>query len=234
MKRRRPRRAFLSPPARKRRRITAVIFLCCLIVSVFCICDISFRHKLNLYAQGWMNQAATEAINQAITDTLRESDGKYDHLVTLDQRGDGSVVALTTDMARVNQLKAAIVLSIGKKVEAWLSTQPVKIPLGTLIGSTIFAGKGPDVPFNISSVGSAKANFASAFTSAGINQSRHQLLVEATINISVVSPGNRFSYEISDRFVIADTVLVGNVPESYTYIDDTRNNLIDKINDYTK
>jgi len=234
MKIRRLRRAFLTPPARRRRRVTAVILSFCVIVGMFCMFDIAFRGALNRFARGRMNQSATQAINQAIAETLRESEGKYDHLVTLEQRGDGTVMALTTDMARVNQLKAAIVLAIGNQIEAWLSTQPVTIPLGTLIGSTLFAGKGPEIPLRFSSVGSAKASFASAFTSAGINQSRHQLLVETTVSISLISPGYNFDYEISDRVAIADTVLLGNVPESYTYIDDTRSSTLEKINDYTR
>lgn len=80
-------------------------------------------------------------------------------------------------------------------------------------------GVGRDVPVHLIPLGSANANFVSVFTNAGINQTRHQILIETGVELSVLAPGSESTVNVTSQISIAETVLIGNVPNSYTYID---------------
>ena len=81
-------------------------------------------------------------------------------------------------------------------------------------------------------MGSVNASFASEFTSAGINQTRHRILINTSVYISVMLPTGSAGTEVISEAVIAETVIVGDVPDSYTNIEDNESELLDKINNY--
>ena len=78
-----------------------------------------------------------------------------------------------------------------------------------------------------------QADFISAFTDAGINQTRHQIILEVTAEMRILTGLGGVDTEVTNQLVVSDTVIVGHVPEQYTYIDDTEQSLLGKINDYT-
>ena len=66
-------------------------------------------------------------------------------------------------------------------------------------------------------VGSAEANFRNEFTSAGINQTKHRILLDVDVYVSILLPGFYTSTKVSSEVAVAETVIVGSVPETYTY-----------------
>ena len=98
-----------------------------------------------------------------------------------------------------------------------MSTTTLSIPIGTLTGSSLLAGRGPTVKVKMQSVGSTTASFRNTFSSAGINQTRHQILLDVTVSVSILLPGFRTSTKVSNEISVAETVIVGSVPENYTY-----------------
>ena len=69
------------------------------------------------------------------------------------------------------------------------------------------------------SVGSTTASFRNTFSAAGINQTRHQILLDVHVNVSILLPGFRTSTKVSNEISVAETVIVGSVPENYTYFN---------------
>lgn len=64
-------------------------------------------------------------------------------------------------------------------------------------------------------VGSAHAVFQSQFSDAGINQTRHQILLEVTVSVDILLPGGDLPAEISAQVPVAETIIVGSVPDTY-------------------
>ena len=79
-------------------------------------------------------------------------------------------------------------------------------------------------------LGSANADFVSVFTNAGINQTRHQVVIEAEVELSVLAPGSETTLTVGSQISVAETVLIGNVPDSYTYLDTQGENLLQDYN----
>ena len=106
-----------------------------------------------------------------------------------------------------------------------------KVIIGTLTGSPLLAGRGPCLHVRMQSVGTATARFDNQFSSSGINQTRHQIIMDVDVRVSVLLPGCVTSVPVSQSFSVAETVLVGAVPENYTYFS-AREDLTSTAEDY--
>lgn len=184
------------------------------------------------YAVNQAQYTATSAINAAMMDKIYENRADYEGLVSLERDEGSHVTALRTDVITMNRIKAVMVNEVYEAVNT-LESRVIEVPLGSVFAPAYFAGQGPRVQVGMAGLGFAKAEFISAFTAAGINQTRHNILLEVTAEVRVLLPllGHQ-DVTITSRYPVTDTVLVGTVPEHYTYIDDTEQTLLGKINDY--
>lgn len=213
----------------KRRLVLALFFMAALSVSV----TLGLASPIiSEYAVNQAQYTATNAINTAMMKEISQNRTAYQALVTLDRDENSRLTALRTDVITMNGMKTAAVDEIYETVNTLESTT-IEIPLGSIFAPAYFAGRGPHICVGMAGLGFAKAEFISAFTSAGINQTRHNILLETTAEIRVLLPLLRHrDVTITTRYPVTDTVLVGTVPEHYTYIDDTEQSLLGKINDY--
>lgn len=190
------------------------------------------RPMIMEYSVNLVQNVVIQAINQAVNEKISAEKAEYQNLVQLERDGTNHVTALSTDVIKMNSMKTGIVSFVYNRISQ-LEKDMIQIPLGNIVDEDLLAGIGPDIKVGMSGLGTVQADFISAFTAAGINQTRHSILLEVTANITVLSPGGNKTVEITSRFPITDTVIVGTVPETYTYIDDTQSTLLGKINDYT-
>lgn len=202
------------------------------ILFVFSVFVFKMRPMIMEYAVNLVQYTTTQAINKAVNEKIYENRANYQNLVQLQRDNDSHVTALTTDMITINNMKTEILNCVYDCLNS-LEKSKLEIPLGNVIDEDFFAGMGPNLYIGMAGLGSAKAEFISAFTAAGINQTRHSMILEVTVKTKVLSPAGNREVTVVSRFNITDTVIVGTVPETYTYIDDTENSLLGKINDYT-
>ena len=121
-------------------------------------------------------------------------------------------------MAEFNRLQSAITQDILDRL-GQVSEMDLTIPLGTLTGSALLVGRGPSLSVRMQSLGSCSAHFENQFDQAGINQTTHRILLCVDVSMSILLPGFRTSTQVSNAFSVAETVIVGDVPGSYTYFD---------------
>lgn len=186
------------------------------------------------YAVNQAQYTATAAINTAMMEKIYQNRSEYEGLVTLERDEGAHVTALRTDVITMNSIKAVMVTELYETVNT-LESRKIEIPIGSIFAPAYFAGRGPRLTVGMAGLGYAKAEFISAFTQAGINQTRHNILLEVTAEVRVILPllGHR-DVTVTSRYPVTDTVIVGTVPEDYTYIDDTEQSLLGKINDYAE
>ncbi len=164
----------------------------------------------------------TTAVNHAIAERMSEGELTYHKLVSVEKDSTGEVSAIVTNMSYINQLQAklsnSIITEVSKK-----ETAELYIPSGNLIGGVLFSGRGPGIPVKIVSVGAVSTNFRNVFESTGINQTLHQIVLDVLVTVSILLPGNTVSAEVEASVTVAETVLVGDVPESYMYFEGSEN-----------
>ena len=168
---------------------------------------------------------ATQAINQAISQELEENGEEYQDLVRFEKDQFGQILAVQTDVVKVNTMKSRMIARVSQKLND-AAAAVIRIPLGNATGMDLLYGRGPKIPLRMIPLGSANADFVSVFTNAGINQTRHQVVIEAEVELNVLAPGSETTLTVSSQISVAETVLIGNVPDSYTYLDTQGENLL--------
>lgn len=156
----------------------------------------------------------TAAIDQAVAD---QAIG-YTDLITLERSESGDIVALTSNMAQANVLRAQL-LDTALTALTGLENMEMEIPLGTIFDWDLLSGVGPDVKVRVLYTGTASAEFENAFSAAGINQTCHQIFFHVSADVSVLLPGRQYHTTVSTRVCVAETIIVGKVPETYLQLN---------------
>ena len=117
-------------------------------------------------------------------------------------------------MSEINRLKTAILNMINDEILA-MDTSSLGVPLGSLFLPEFFSGKGPSIAVEIISIRNSDASFGSDFREAGINQTMHQLSMEVLVDVSVLVLGETESFAVASQVVVAETIIVGDVPDTY-------------------
>ncbi len=138
-------------------------------------------------------------------------------LVTFEKDENGRITALKTESGAVNRLKARLSLAAIEALGT-LRDCGIELPLGTLLGSELTAGKGPLVHLHVQPIGAVEADVKNSMESAGINQSLHRLYLTLRVEMVVICAGMRRDTCIETELCVAETVIVGNVPGYYANI----------------
>ena len=206
-RRKRSRRSRLSARGRV---IAAVAVLVLLIAFV----DMRLRPIVETVAANNARGTATLVINDTVTRLLAREDVTYHDLVRIEKDTDGGITAIETDISKVNSLKSEISAEVMKAMSE-LNTQQLVIPVGTLFGGELFTGRGPKLPLKLMISNSVLSEFKNNFDEAGINQTRHEIMLELTADIYVVLPGYKTSAQVKTNISVAETIIVGKVPNTY-------------------
>ena len=162
--------------------------------------------------------AVTLAINRVLGDMLERGELEYDDLIRLEKDENGAVTAAYANMGRITRLRAEIAGAVAAEVMSRDRVE-LRLPLGNLMGIALLSGSGPGLPLRILAVERIQADLSSRFTEAGINQTLHQIRVELQVSVRVLVPGGFTSGTVSARLPVAETLIVGRVPDSYTYFE---------------
>ena len=174
-------------------------------------------------------------VNRIVSEAVKESisSGKisYDRLTAFEKDGDGRITAVYSNMAAFNQLQAEILDLVLARIEQ-VSARELSIPVGSLTGSPLLAGRGPRIRVRMESIGSSSAEFRNQFETGGINQTRHQIILEVNVSVSILLPGFTTATTVYNAVTVAETVIVGSVPESYTYFHTTDSDYVEDAKDH--
>ena len=166
--------------------------------------------------------AVTLTINRVLSTMLLSGELDYSDLVRLEKDENGFVTAIYANMGRINLLRSEIAGEVLRQIMDKDKAE-LRLPLGNILGGILFSGRGPGLPVRILSVERVKADLSSRFTSAGINQTLHQIRVELQVTVRVLVPGGLTTGSVAVRIPVAETLLLGRVPDSYTYFEGSEN-----------
>ena len=191
----------------------ACIVAVLLLVVAFVTIDTRLRPLVQSYGYMAARRSAMLAVHSGVEQVLAEDGVGYTDLVTVSRDVDGRVLSAEANVAAINRLKAAATNAVMAELSA-RAEQTAKIPLGSLIGGSFFTGRGPFVSVNIHSSGAVISQLSSEFSDAGINQTNHRISLDMTIMMTAALPMERVSIEMTTSFLVCETVLVGDVPQT--------------------
>lgn len=197
-----------------RKIIIRLMILCLLLVVVVGILRIRFYPVIQSLAQTQVKNTASDLINDAIAEQIAAENIQYDRIVYFEKDLNGRITALKTNIGEINRLKTDVLNIINDEVLA-ADESGLGVALGSLFLPEFLSGKGPKLPVRILAIRNSEADFTSAFQEAGINQTMHQLNLEVMLDITVLVLGRTESFTVSSHMVVAETVIVGDVPDTY-------------------
>ena len=197
------------------RRLTLCALLLCLVLMLL---ERNLTRVVLTLASAKAEVLAVQALNQAAEALI--ADGiSYDSLVHVTLGEDGSVRLLQANTAGMNSLASRASLTAQAKLEA-LQDQTVSVPLGSALGVTLLAGTGPRIRVHMLPVGAVVTAYETEFTSAGINQTRHRVLLTMRAQVRLVLPTGASGVEAVTQVAVAESIIVGQVPDSFVNVGD--------------
>lgn len=203
---------------RKRRR--KVIFLLTMLLIFALIIDICFcLHKL--FCQIALSDAEdriTVMVSNTVKGIMNSGEYDYDYFVSLEKDNSGNITAISANMAGINDLAAEL---ISRLADASSTVSfDVGVPVGNLLGISFLLNKGPVIPAKVTMMTSSGISFSNELVSSGINQSKHLITLRVHVNVSVIVPWAVVSSGVDTDVLVAETVIVGRVPDTYVNLED--------------
>ena len=178
-----------------------------------------FRTLTGAMAVSNASDLITQTVSNIVENEMRLLGPDGGKFVSFEKDGDGQISAIVTDTARVNILSAELLNAIVEASDR--GDLDLSIPFGNLLGVSFFLGRGPMVPVKITMLTSSRVDFRNVLTDAGINQTKHQLLLEVCVDADVLLPWEIRSTQIVTEVLVAETIIVGRVPQTYFYTGET-------------
>jgi len=199
-------------PKKRRLRIFGILAAAAVLAFVLCVW-FYLRDLTCSMAISDARDAVIGAVNGTVQRILTERSYGSDYFVALEKGEDGAITAVTTNTAHVNEVSTEILRGIIESADS--ATLKLQIPLGDLLGSNLLLGRGPRVPVEITMLTSSCLSFENQLVSTGINQSRHTIILKATVDVDILIPWATVPDTVQTDILLAETVIVGRVPGTY-------------------
>jgi sporulation protein YunB len=184
-----------------------------IVLTLYFLIDANLRPYIKSMATATAENLAVQSIDQAVADVLTTEKIEYSDLAIVEKNTNGIITAIKIDTVKANILKSKIGIEIQNRI-AQIRGHKVSVPFGSLFGKEYLAGRGPYICIEISMSGIANSKIVNKFESAGINQTLHRIMLDITAKIYVVLPNNTSFTTVKTNICIAETVIVGSVPNT--------------------
>lgn len=199
---------------RLRKLLNYLVILVIIGTGIFLLFRDRYRDAIQDLAEVQVRNATSDLINDAIDEQIETGNIQSDRIVYFEKDLNGRITALKTNMSEVNRLKTDILNRINDEILA-MDTEHLGVALGSIFLPEFFSGKGPAIPVEILTIRNSDSSFKSYFTEAGINQTLHQLTMEVLVDVTVLVMGETISFTVSSQVVVAETIIVGDVPDTF-------------------
>lgn len=196
----------------KNKYIKKVLLIFIVLTIVFIISVRAVTPLFNRLCSDRAKSTATLITNEETTNAIK--DYKYSDFIIIHKDEDGNVLMLESNMKNINNVISDVAYRIQTKINN-SGDDDVTISLGSFTGINLLSGRGVKVPFRISTIGNVETNIKSEFVTQGINQTIHRLYLDIECSISILTPFNTIDETITSKLILAENVIVGEIPEAY-------------------
>lgn len=200
---------------RRRRWRRFLLFLLLLLSGTYYLLEVTLRPTLEAVIQHTIQIRATEAINRAVLDRVAGT-VSYEDLYLIKQNQEGQVTFLQPNTPRINRVAAQVALAVQQEMKK-MEDQYFGINLSQVLGSKLFATRGPALTVSVESIGTVRVTVDSRFEQAGLNQTRHIVYLKVRAEIQAVTPTFRQTFPVEEQVPLVEGIIVGPVPDGILY-----------------
>lgn len=196
--------------------IVSILLVISIFIGSFIYIDNSLTPTIKVLAETKAEELANRSINKAVAEIIKD-EINYSDLMNTKVDNEGKITMIESNTVMMNKIASDVALKIQEELKQ-VKTTTSYIPIGTALGSPILAKYGPQLKVSIEPIGTVYVNFKTDFEDAGINQTRHRIYLEVATKVKVVIPLTTDTKEVKAEIPICETVIVGDVPNSYINI----------------
>ena len=203
-----------------RRSVGMNVLVILLVISLLIFALKSLAYLRRLTGEMAMSDAidmVTLAVNETVNRIMAEGDYGYDYFVTIEKDYEGNVAAISANMSRINAVSARVLSEVVEAAEN--GVLDIKVPLGNLLGSNILMGKGPEILIEVITLTSSFIDIENELVSTGINQAKHKIILKIDVDVDILVPWDVLTTRVESSVLIAETVIVGEVPQTYVDVE---------------
>ena len=194
--------------------------LALMLISLFLMCIVSKLASNTVInnIEAATNNMFINVTNKAMSEVLSKLKFNYNDLANLTTDKNGEVIAVTCNTIKLIEIKNYF----DNAVQQTINSNPkleFSISVGGFLWGDLFSGRGPKIPFSLSYDCATKSEFKSIFESVGINQTIHKIVLDLSADIDAIVHLDKKRSTIHTSYVLAETIIVGKVPTSYTTVD---------------
>lgn len=176
------------------------------------------ENKANIFLQQTVNLTVTEVLDR----------GEYGQFVDILKNQEGRITGIETDTVSINKFKSVLLYELSKKFKS-IQNEKFKVPLFSFLNNPMLSEIGPAVTIRVRNLGNLKADLISTFSSVGVNQTKHQIDFKLNTKATIIISATKIEHNISTIVPISQTIIVGEVPQSYTNVEATADKLDDTV-----
>ena len=207
-----------------------IILLLSLLSMVFLtFADLRLKPVVINAARSRARLFASDVISRSVDAAVSESAGNFINVIY----GEDGISAIETNVTGISRLRADSILNIRGEISD-IDRMTLDIPLGNLAGGMLLTGRGFPVRIKLVPIGDVSGEIYSEFSETGINQTLHRIYLRVRVSMNMIVASDTVRLELADDILVAETVIVGRVPDAYTAINrfEIDENEENDLNDY--
>lgn len=204
-----------------------ILFVLIFLIALFIWINIKVRPFVISITKGYAENVASNTLNAIIDEAMREREYGFVNVI---RNGENNVVAVTMNSADTNLFMTKLSIGLKDRI-ADMDEIEARIPLGNFLPYPFLAGLGPEIPVKFLILANTSVSAKEDFVSKGINQSLYTLSLHVTTDVGIYIPAMRSSVRVESEVPIAQTVIVGSVPDSYTNVEGMEGSVQDTVLD---
>ena len=213
-------------------RIIIFILVLSLVFSAFTLyMDFRLREVVKSFAKSAVKTVVVNCANRASNKALDGLSVTYDMLAKISRNEDGLATSVEIDSITANKVKSHISDEISKALASYEEVS-FTVPLFAAFGLYRTSLDWPKLKYSVHITTTVTSNFKSNFQSAGINQVLHQILLSVGLECDIAVLGGNTEQLTTTDFIIAQTVIVGAVPEAFTSVTNATDEVQEDIFDF--
>lgn len=206
-----------------------ILILSLLLMIFLTFADLRLKPVVINAARSRARLFASDVISRSVDAAVSESTGSFINVIY----GEDGISAIETNVTGISRLRADSILNIRSEISD-IDRMTLDIPLGNLAGGMLLTGRGFPVRIKLVPIGDVSGEIYSEFSETGINQTLHRIYLRVRVSMNMIVASDTVRLELADDILVAETVIVGRVPDAYTAINrfEIDENEENDLNDY--
>lgn len=201
---------------KKKRLFITIVILIVIFIYVFIFFDRNIKPTVLALSEVQARKFATQAINDAVKAKIKD-DIKYKDLIFVNYDNEGKVTMMQANTVLMNSIASDVAIEVQENIRQ-IGSGTIKVPLGNALNSQFLSQYGPKINLNIVPQGSVSVDFTTEFIESGINQTIHKVYLVIITDVRIIIPLASDTIRVATNIPIAETIIVGDVPESYIFV----------------